>query len=53
MWMAIDRRVLLGQGEQLVAELAGRRPVHLADDLDVDLTLVSGDGAGEDASGPR
>ena len=42
------RRVLLGQGQELVAELAGRRPVDLADDLDVDIALVTGDGTGED-----
>ena len=42
------RRVLLGEGQELVAELAGRRPVDLADHLDVDVALVAGDGAGED-----
>ena len=41
------RRVLLRQREELVAELPCRRPVHLADHLDVDVTRVTGDGTGE------
>src|SRR5215213_5238654 len=41
------RRMLLRQGEELVAELPRRRAVHRSDHLDVDVARVAGDGTRE------